>query len=260
MCLLFQFSEYDASPQVRILDLDDMTENEVLDLDVSITYNQSDEIPGLVENIADMPAYGEKELNLDASTVYSGVHVGTVSGEPVTTDTSVNNFSNKDQNNETHTEPVPLDSNNDNFSFEGQNNELPTPCSSLSLNNGTNVTPNVINTPSPTSSGSSVEDILNSIVRFKERDSDSDSDAAPKRRTVAKKLKLPSVMTSKGWINLKTAVEKEKEDLELKRKEKKKQIALRREVQKILFIYVLTYPPTYIFFIFFCYFRNTLKK
>lgn len=70
------------------------------------------------------------------------------------------------------------------------------------------------------SSGRSVSEILNSIIRFKDKSTDPDS---KKGKNVRKKLQLPSVMSSSNWIALKKASEDEKNAVEEKKEERKRE-------------------------------------
>ncbi len=84
-------------------------------------------------------------------------------------------------------------------------------------------TPSSVSSYKSSSSGKSVEEILNSIVQYREKESSPDPGHNPeKRRKVRKQLKLPSVMTSRDWISLKQAQEEEKEEAEQKKEERRK--------------------------------------
>lgn len=89
------------------------------------------------------------------------------------------------------------------------------------------------------SSGKSVTDILDSIIRFKPKSHEA------KEKKVRRKLHLPSVMTSADWIALKRASEQEKEEAEKKKEERIKARKAKQEVD-LLNLY-MCYLPTYFY-------------
>ncbi len=77
-----------------------------------------------------------------------------------------------------------------------------------------------------------MEAILSSIVNF---ENSSDTKTRPKDSNVRRKLKLPAVMTSQGWIDLKEATEEQKRVRENEIKQRKIDRAERKkEKEQIL--------------------------
>lgn len=72
---------------------------------------------------------------------------------------------------------------------------------------------------SSSSSGKSVEEILNSIVRFKEKKTTSDKENTARKQL---NLGLPSVMTTQQWIDLSKALQDEKDEAEKQKNDRKK--------------------------------------
>lgn len=238
--------------------LDDLAVNEVLDLDVPVTYTNLDDMAAgfgnNVENIC-----GERELDLNVSITNEGLHVGAASTDTFQATNVVNDNCDEEFNVSASVSHLSL--NDPSASVPLPNDSAPVIANELIENTPLDlrisVTPTQ-NKETKTSPPSSVEEILNSIVRYTEKDS-----TPERKRSVRKKLKLPSVMTSQGWIDLKTAEEKEKNDDEMRKKEKKKRIESQRKVknQFIVFFKNLIFPLIFShFFLNFYIFQECLEK
>lgn len=206
--------------QLSNADLNNLNENEVLD--ISITYtNFNDMKPHSLHNDVD---YDENGFDLDAS---------------ITNADLLNEFNPPIANISELTDNAVLDANNyDDVLDQGDynNDVLDLRISIPYIDSGNapvamspQVTPiqDAITPPTSTSSGkNSIQEILNSIVRFKEKGM-----LPEKKKKIRKKLHLPAVMTSQGWIDLKRASEREKADAENAKKERKKRIESARKVR-----------------------------
>lgn len=191
-------------------------------MDVSITYADLDPIPtALLDDIGNL----SKDTNSDQDASVTPVnpnsdpdasitHVNQDNVSP-TSISCIDNFNNDESNNLPAISVACFETFCDENALDlrvSPTNDSRTPPSAPSLQK----------TSSSSSGKSSVREILDSIVQFKEK--------SPGKKKIRKKLRLPSVMTSRDWIALKQASELEKKDLEKKRADRKKERELKQKV------------------------------